>query len=381
MTTRTRPSEPASFRLPATAIAGGFLGFFVSGGVVSLYGPMAPVLRRVHGVDEFTSGLPASVHPLIAVAGVLLWVWLSRRVHVGRLLGVGAVFLALGAAGVAFAPGMLAVLGWVLAIGAGFGVLANGMNTIYPRDTGPRSATIVGWMHGSFGAGAVLLPLLLSVTGYRAAYLILAVGTLLAVPLMATTSAPPIPVARDERERASRTSLAAFGFLFGAYVAVEASTAAWLATYLEIHGWSEAATARWTSAFWLLFAAGRFVFAPLAERVAPGRLVRVLLPTACMLLLLANVGVLAPYALVAAGLCMAPVFPTAMIWLPRVLPTAASGTTVAVLAAMAGATLGPFAVGAVGSALGIEAIPSALAVLAAFAALVAFRTSRRVGQG
>lgn len=378
--TTTHDQDPATFRLTRTAVAGGFVGFFVSGGIVSLYGPMAPVLRRLFEVDEFTSGLPASVHPLVAVVGVLTWMTLSRRVRPGPLLAGGAVLLGAGALGIIFATGMAAVLSWVLAIGVGFGLLANGMNSVYPRDTGPRSATIVGWMHGAFGAGAVALPLLLSVAGHRAAYLSLAVFGLVAVPLMWPTSAPSAPPA-DARPRTSRRSLLLFALLFGAYVAVEASTATWLATYLEHLGWSEAAGARWTSVFWLLFAAGRFVFAPLAGLFAPGRLVRVLLPSAALLLVAATYAPIAPVALVAAGLCMAPVFPTAMIWLPRVLPGAGGATTLAMLAAMGGATIGPGSVGAVASRFGLSTIPVLLGTLAAGATLIAVRAGNDVGKG
>lgn len=380
MTTSTEHLDPACFRLPRRAVAGGFLGFFVSGGVASLYGPMAPVLRRIFEVDEFTSGLPASLHPMVAVAGALTWMWLGHRVRPGPLLAVGSALMALGTAGVAWAPGMWAVLGWVVLLGVGFGVLANGMNSVYPRDTGPRSATIVGWMHGAFGAGAVLLPLVLSVAGHRTAYLSLAVLGVVAVPLMWTTTAPPVR-ARDGQPRTPRAALFAFALLFGMYVAVEASTAAWLATYLEHLGWGEAAGARWTSAFWFLFAAGRFVFAPLADHFAPGRLVRVLLPVAALLLLASNLGVIAPYALVAAGLCMAPVFPTAMIWLPRALPAAHGATTWAILAAMGGATIGPATVGAIGSSAGLGTIPFVLAAMALIATILAVRTGRKLGPG
>lgn len=380
MTTLARNTDPASFRLRPAALAGGFLGFFVSGGVASLYGPMAPVTRRLFGVTEFTSGLPASVHPLVAVIGVLLWMWLSRRLRPGLLLGGGAVLLGAGAAGVAWAPGMWAVLGWVLLIGVGFGVLGNGMNSIYPRDTGPRSATIVGWMHGCFGAGAVIMPLIMSMGGHRVAYLSITVLGVVAVPLMWSTTAPPI-IDRDPAARTGRGPLVVFALLFGVYVGVEAATATWLATYLGYLGWGEAAGARWTSAFWLLFAAGRFLFAPVAGYFPPGRLVRYLLPSAAVLLLAANIPTLAPYALVGAGLCMAPVFPTAMIWLPRVLPAARGATTMAILAAMAGATIAPAAVGAVGASGGLGTIPTSLAVLAVAASVVAFRAGSRVGQG
>jgi MFS transporter, FHS family, glucose/mannose:H+ symporter len=379
----TAPSvdQPTRFRLSRTAIVGGYAGFLVSGGIASLYGPAAPAFRRAFGVDEFTSGLPASIHPFVAVAGVLVWVWLSRRIRPGVLLAVGALGVGTGAAGVAVASGMLVVLAWVLGIGAGFGMLANGMNTVYPRDTSPRAAVTVARMHGAFGAGAVLLPFVLAATGYRTAFLVVAALALVAAPLMAGTPAPPIPPRTGHVPRPERAALVGFGALFACYVGVEAATATWLATYLEFRGWSAPAAARWTSAFWLLFTLGRLVFAPLLARHQPGRIVRSLLLVTVLALLAASLPPLAPVGLLVAGLTMAPVFPSGMVWLPRALPSAAGAVTVVIMSAMVGATLAPMAVGAIGSQLGLAAIPPALALLASAATALAVGVARRNGAG
>lgn len=367
--------------LPRRAVAGGFLGFFVSGAAVSLYGPSAPAFRRIFEVDELTSGLPASVHPLLAFAGVLLWVRVVTRLGPGRSLTAGMMTLSCGAIGVALAPSMAAVLGSVILLGAGFGVLANGMNTVFPRDAHPRTAVRVGWMHGTFGAGAVLLPLTLSLLGYRVAFLLVGVLGLAAVPLLRTTTRPPATSIAVAPVRTSRDGLIAFGLLFATYVGVEAATTTWMATYLEFRGATEGGAARWTSGFWLLFTLGRFGFAPLLVRFAPGRLVRMVLPVVVAALLLATIPPIAPFAMVVAGLTMAPIFPTAMVWLARALPGAEGATTVAVLAAMTGASLSPLLVGWVVTVAGTATIPAVLAVLATLCAVVAHQLRRRVGDG
>jgi MFS transporter, FHS family, glucose/mannose:H+ symporter len=381
----TRPllqTDEPSFRLPRIALAGGFLAFFVSGGAVSLYGPAAPAFRRVFGVETFISGLPASVHPFVALAGVLLWAGLSRRLRPGRFMAVAVGTLGLGALGVALAPSMAAVLSWVVLIGFGFGVLSNSMNSIYPRDTGPRTAVTVGRMHGAFGVGAVVTPLILAWGGYTTAYLVIAVLAVAAMPLLARTPAlPELPAPTGEAAGAVRRSVWWFAALFGCYVATESATGAWLATHLQGVGWSEPAAARWTSAFWLVFTVGRFAVAPLALRIPPGRLVRIAMPGAAVMLLLASVPALAPYALVAAGVFAAPVFPSAMVWLIRSAPSARNGTTAAMIAGTIGATVGPAAVGATHTVVGGSSIPVTLALLAMSAGVVAVRISSRSGTG
>lgn len=330
-------------------------------------------------IGELTSGLPASVHPLLAFGGVLLWAWLATRGRPGRSLTAGMVTLSFGAIGVALAPSMPSLLAFVVLIGAGFGVLANGMNTIFPRDDHPRAAVRVGWMHGAFGAGAVLLPLALSLLGYRTAFLLVGLLGFAAVPLLRTTTAPAHGLVGTPGARTGRRSLLWFGLLFATYVGMEAATHTWLATYVEFRGATEGAAARWTSAYWLLFTLGRFAFAPLLGHVAPGRLVRTALPVIVLLLLLAAVPVLAPFALAGAGLAMAPIFPTAMVWLARGLPGAGGATTVAVLAAMTGATASPFLVGGLATASGLETIPIGLAAFAMSCAVAADRVRAQVG--
>jgi MFS transporter, FHS family, glucose/mannose:H+ symporter len=374
--------ERPSFRLPRLALAGGFVAFFVSGGLASLYGPAAPAFRRVFGVEAFTSGLPASIHPFLSLVGVLLWAALAGRIRPGRLMAFAGLALAVGAAGVAVAPTMGAVMAWVVLVGLGFGLLSNAMNSIYPRDTGPRTPVVIARMHGAFGAGAVLLPFVLAAGGYVTAYLLAAALAVVAVPLLART--PPAPDLAEPGTRAdggTRRAVTWFAVLFACYVATEAATATWIATHLQHRGWSEPAAARWTSAFWLLFTAARFAVAPLAQRIAPGRLVRLALPGAAVLLLLASVPVLAPYALVGAGLFIAPTFPSSMVWLVRSVPTARNGTTAAMVAATVGATAGPALTGGTSTFLGAGSIPATLAVLAGTAALVAHQLARRVGDG
>jgi fucose permease len=373
--------EPTGYRLSRAALAGGFLAFFVSGGVAALYGPSAPEFRRAFGVDELVSGLPASVHPLAALVGELAWAWLLRRGTSVRLLAVGAGVLGLGAFGVAAAPSMVLVLATVVGLGLGFGLLSNGMNSLYPRMTGSRAATLVVCMHGVFGVGAVSLPLVLAGLGHRGAFLAVAVVAAVAVPLLLRTSSPPAAAFDPTASPPPRRHVLAFSTVFGSYVAVEAATATWLATYLEFRGWSPGAAAGWTSAFWLAITGGRFAFALVMSRIRPGRLVQVVLPVAAVGLALAGWTVTAPLGFVLAGLCMAPVFPTAMVWLPRALPSAAGATTAAMLAAITGATLSPLLVGAVGSGIGVGAIPFTLAGLAVVAALTARAVGRRFGVG
>jgi MFS transporter, FHS family, glucose/mannose:H+ symporter len=277
---------------------------------------------------------------------------------------------------------MAGVLAWVVLVGLGFGLLSDAMNSIYPRMTGPRTAVTVGRMHGAFGVGAVIMPLVLAAGGYVTAFLVVGTLALVAVPLLARTTAAPArpataPVALDDVRR----SVWGFALLFGCYVATESATAAWIATHLQGVGWGEASAARWTAAFWLVFTAGRFAVAPLAKRIPPGRLVRLAMPGAAVMLLLASVPVLAPYAFVGAGLFVSPVFPSAMVWLARAVPTARNGTTAAMVAATAGATLGPAVTGGAGSLAGRASIPVTLAALAASAGIVADRLVRRVGRG
>jgi fucose permease len=89
------------------------------------------------------------------------------------------------------------------------------------------------------------------------------------------------------------------------------------------------------------------------------------------------VGVLAPYAYIAAGLAMAPIFPTGIVWLAKLRPGDSRATAWLFPAASVGGTLGPGAIGVAIALAGVAWAPAVIAVVSAAMYAAFLSASRR----
>lgn len=350
------------------------MGFVLLGGAVALYGPAVPLFVEAYGLATAVAGLALPVHSAAAVVGVLGWGALDRKGHVRRALAVGAATTASGALAVAFAPTFAIVLVGVAGIGAGFGITNTGMNALFARDRTIGAAARMNALHSMFGLGAVIAPLVLSVAGLRVTFVLLAALMLTILPAMRRAFDPGVEPPEDDSPEARRAAkIVMFGFLalFALYIGTELGVANWMAAHLTDQGWTAAAAARWTSAYFLAFTIGRLLVARFAARVEPARLVIGSLILGAGTVALANIVSITPYAYVLVGLVVAPVFPTAMVWLTRRLPEARHGPAGAMLAGSAGAAVLPTLIATLVGARGTAAVPTAVAVLALVATAIA----------
>jgi MFS family permease len=75
-------------------------------------------------------------------------------------------------------------------------------------------------------------------------------------------------------------------------------------------------------------------------------------------------GTTAPVAYVVAGLFIAPIFPTTIVWLARMRPGDSRATSWLYPAASVGGTFGPGAIGIVVAGFGVRWVPVVLALVA-----------------
>jgi fucose permease len=229
----------------------------------------------------------------------------------------------------------------------------------------------------SFGAGAVLGPLAVAVTGgYRVPF---CAGALLAVVSLPLTRDLP----RTARVPAPATERPAFGVVGGfvalcaLYVGVESGIGGWEATSLRAGGGGAAAAASWTAGFWAAITVGRLLAIPLALRLSAPVLAAGSLLLAAVGLCLAHVSAFAPVAYTLTGLALGPVFPTALAWLAQAAPGARGATATVFAAAQVGGVIAPAVIGWLVDAGSPVVIPTAVLVLA-LACLGATLLLRRV---
>ncbi|HKQ01143.1 MAG TPA: MFS transporter, partial [Actinomycetes bacterium] len=237
------------------------------GMLLSLYGPAMPELREAFGVGGSGSALVLSAHFGGSMTGIIWW-GLERRRAPRTWLVVAVALLVAGAAGVAFAPGWPVVLVAAFGLGVGFGVVVVEINVLFADGFGERATAMLNLLGASFGAGAVVGPLAVAVTGgYRVPF---CAGALLAVVSLALTRDVP----RTARVPAPATERPAFGIVGGfvaicaLYVGVESGIGGWETTSLLAGGTGEAAAASWTAGYWAALTTGRLLAIPLALRVS-----------------------------------------------------------------------------------------------------------------
>ena len=338
--------------------------FLLMGLVVAAYGPLLEHLTRRFGVSLPVAGATISVHFGASMIGVLTamrsMVWLPARVTVmAAMLVVSA-----GCIAVALASGWVLFLVGVSVIGVGFGALVLGLNQLVAYSEGRRRAALLSALNGAYSAGAVAGPILVAAFAqahFTLLYLAGAAGALLLIPGAARISGR-LPVAEG---RPGRPGLLAVVFVvaFTLYVAIENGTGGWMTSHLEFTGLASTQAATVTSGFWLALVAGRLLMTLVPSRVREAQIVLTGATLAAISLLTATVGAAAPVAYVLAGLALAPIFPTGIVWLAKLRPGDARATSWLFPAASVGGTLGPGAIGLVIAGFGVGWAPLVLAIV------------------
>lgn len=340
--------------------------FFLMGILGSAYGPLLEHLARRFDVSLAIAGGVLTIHFSGALVGVIASMRLLQHVSSRTFMFGALACLGLGCVGVALAPTWAAFLGAVLVIGVGWGALDIGCNQVVAHSAGERRTAVLNALNGTFGMGAVAGPILVSTVGRTHLALLYggaAVVAVALVPLVAGISGR-LPFSSQRATDRSLGLLAIFMVAFALYVGVETGIGGWMPSHLESVGLKSLAAATFTSSFWLALALGRLLIAFVPARVPERVVVITALPIAAIALLVALVPRAAPFAYIAAGLALAPVFPTGIVWLAKLRPTDARATSWLFPASMVGGAIIPGGLGAVIARFGIGWAPAVLSIVA-----------------
>jgi fucose permease len=330
-------------------------------------------------------GVAASVVSSVATGRVL------PRVGAGRLVGPGTALCALALAVEATASSLWPMaIGFVL-FGIGFGVTNSTANSHAARHFGARQ---INWMHASYGLGATIGPLVVTVIlgsglGWRWVYGTMAVAlaalALLLVLARRAWDAPgpgPAPTARRVGESAPapaaagerQSAVGLFGGLVFAAVETGVESGAGIWGYLWLtsgHGLSHQAAGIAVSAYWAMMFAGRALLGPVAQkwgppRVLDGAVAGVVLGAALMAV--PGPWFLAVTGIMAVGVATAPIFPLFTLTTAQRRGAAdAAGATRAVSLQVAASAAGnaalPAGIGLVIGAVDARALAPALLAL------------------
>jgi len=318
---------------------------------------------------------------------------LLSHLSVGMVLVFGTMFSALALAVEAVAPSLWVVAcGFVLG-GVGFGATDSALNVHAARYFGARQ---INWMHASYGLGATIGPLLVTVLlnngmGWRwtigAMALILAplawVFTLTrrswALPVPALEPATP---STDEGARGPSMAAEHRKPLFGVVLSgltfaaletgIESGAGIWGYVFLTSgRGLSHVAAGVAVSAYWAMMFVGRAVLGPVAEHVGAARVLAsavVGVPLGAALMLAPFSSFVAVLGLMTIGLAAAPLFPLLTLTTGNRMGVGnITGTTRTVSFQVASSAIGaaalPAGIGIVIGALNAKALAPSLLVL------------------
>ena len=325
-------------------------------------------------------------------AGYTLASLLSGRAAARSRFGSLLMWAALTAAGALTAltasPGWIVFLLATTILGAAGGQIDAATNTYVAVRHGSRA---MGFLHGAFGVGTFLGPLLVTTLLYlglswRIAFAVLAIGQLAyaaglwayARSLEVATDSAPTRTAPG-RSKTLGWSVAFF-FL---YAGVASGLGTWAFTYLtEARGLSDTAGGLIVTAYWIGFTASRLLLGAAGNRVDPTRLSRW-----SAVATVVGVGGLwwspaiwvGVVALVFAGFAHGPIFPLQMLLTAQRFGASLAATVVGyqIAAANVGFAIVPGFVGLFVDRYGLASVPGVLfvAALLVWAALERLRSS------
>ena len=333
--------------------------------VVSAYGPLLEYLVRRYGVSLPVAGATISVHFAGSLPGVIVAMRSFERFQARISVMVACAVISFGLIVIALAFVWPLFLAGVFVVGFGFGVLVLGLNQVVAYSQGARRVGLLNALNSCFSAGAVVGPLLVAAFagGHFSTLFLVGAGAWLLVIPATTGIAGRLPVSAGAPAWPGRL-VVIFVCAFVLYVGIETGTAGWMPSHLRSLGLSSTAAAEATSLFFLALVVGRLLMTVAPTAVRESTIVLAASALATVALLLANVSAISPLAYIVAGLAMAPIFPTGILWLSKLRPEDSRATSWLYPAASIGGTLGPGTIGVVIAAAGVGWTPAVLAAVA-----------------
>jgi fucose permease len=335
------------------------------GALAGAYGPLLEHLTRRFDISLPVAGAIFSAHFAGALIAVFVSMWGMERVS-GRLSIWAALgCLGVGCAGLAMAPTWPTFLAGVFVIGFGFGGLDLGLNQLVAHSEGPRRSAVLNGLNGAYGLGAVAGPILISTLGRDHLALLYFGAALLAFALVPAVAGirgrlPVAPRASNYRPGAL-VGIFIVGFAF--YVGLETGVGGWMTSHLESIGRQSVEAASLTSGFWLAMAVGRLLAVLIPDRIPPSAVVISCSVITSIALLAALSGGAAPVAYIVAGLAIAPIFPTGLVWLAKLRPGDSRATSWMFPATMVGGGIIPAGIGVVIAWAGLGWAPAVLSAV------------------
>jgi FHS family glucose/mannose:H+ symporter-like MFS transporter len=380
-------NEPTSAEVTfrSFAMASATTDLVVIGMMASLFGPLLLTFAHRFHLSLPDAGVVLSVYFVGGLIGVPIGWFMIRRLRGSVVLSAELLVMVVGACVAALATNWTMFLGAIFFLGLGFGGVDFALNSLLVRTREDGRGRRLSLANAGWGVGAVIGPLLIIVVhphNFRYIYFGFAAIAVLLTFGNRGLLAPPLREEQRHNDHTNspsrrRTILITFIGAYILYLAVETTTAGWIAPQLHRTGYSSSIGSITTAGFWLGLAIGRVLAGPVGARLSGRRTVLVGLIVAAALCAGAAISGAAPYLYPFVGLALALVYPLGLIWYAELCPHDGDGIALLILCMMAGGVIGPGVESLMVSTFGIHVVPLvlggfALLDLAVFASALRF---------
>jgi FHS family glucose/mannose:H+ symporter-like MFS transporter len=368
----------------------GYLGYISIGLINSIIGPAIPYLINEFGMNFSLIGTLFFIQFTFYFTSVLTAGVASDFFGKKPFLLIGASLMAAGLIGLVFSKNESTIFLFIAFIGAGFGILDGGLNSLFIDISGEQKGFGLGLLHMFFGIGALSGPLIFSLASktflnWRFAFLIAS-----CIPILFFALFFPIRLLKVKSNENMRISdvtilvknniIVQFIFLLFAYVGVEQAIAGWLPTYLiKILNVSYSTGSFTLSLFFIGLTIGRLLIGLISEKIGySNTLLTLSLGASIFLLLIFISNSVNPIIIffMLSGFFLSGIFPTAMALVGSIFPKY-SGSLSGILTAAGGigGMLLPFGMGVVSDYAGLKQglfVPILASITMFFLAVLSF---------
>jgi fucose permease len=367
-------------------------GFVLLGIGISAYAVAWPSIAEDLGRSLAELGLVSLAFGLGYTASTATSGAMVDRFGMGRLLIGSAIAMVIALVGVATSPSWLLFLMAMGLVGYGGGSIDAVTNSYVAVR---RGASSMGLLHGMFGIGAIMGPLIVTTllavgSSWRVAFASLAVAeTVYVIGLIFFARGVDLPSRSSEGSRVPLPVSAPLVWsiaVFLAYASMAVGVSVWAFTFVnEGRGIDTTSAGLIIAAYWASFTAARFVLGWVGDRVAPARVLRwsAVATVACLTVFWWNpTDWLGIAALIATGFAHGPIFPLEMVVTPRRFGAALTATVIGfeIAAANIGGATAPAVIGVLVDRFGLSAVPPTL-VMSSVVLLVTVEMLGRTTRG
>ncbi len=244
-----------------------YLSFLSLGLPDQLLGVAWPEMRRGLGQSLDKAGLLVTISTLCgAIAGYSSG-YLTKRFSTSVIISISTFMTIVGILGYATSNNWCFVMLISIPFGLGGGAIDSIFNNYAAKHLGSKH---VNWLHGFWGVGATLGPMILTIVyslnyNWKVALYIVAFAQLLLMSVFIITKniwEKPIKIKEDTSFKTSIISINTFlsAFFFAIYTGLEASAGLWYYSYMVDYKHLSAVYAgSIITLFWVVYTSGRFL--------------------------------------------------------------------------------------------------------------------------